>query len=59
MYQPDGMPLGTFGQPGNRVGEFRAPRGLWVDGSNRIYVSDTENARVQVFQVSVPETSRR
>ena len=59
MYQPNGTPLGTFGQPGNRIGEFRAPRGLWVDGSNRIYVSDTENARVQVFQVNVTETSGR
>jgi DNA-binding beta-propeller fold protein YncE len=59
MYQPDGTPLGTFGQPGSRIGEFRAPRGLWVDGNNRIYVSDTGNARVQVFQVSVTEPPRR
>jgi hypothetical protein len=59
MYQPDGTPLGTFGQPGSRIGEFRAPRGLWVDGNNRIYVSDTGNARVQVFQVSVTEPSSR
>ena len=59
MYQPNGTPLGTFGQPGSRVGEFRAPRGLYVDSNNRIYVSDTENARVQVFQVNVTETSGR
>ena len=59
MYRPDGTPFGTFGQPGSRVGEFRAPRDLWVDGNNRIYVSDTENARVQVFQVSVTEPSSR
>ena len=52
MYKPDGMPMGTFGQPGDRIGEFRVPSGLWVDASNRIYVADTANARVQVFQVS-------
>ncbi|HLN30270.1 MAG TPA: 6-bladed beta-propeller [Gemmataceae bacterium] len=52
IYKPDGTPVGTFGQPGGRVGEFLAPRGLWVDASNRIYVADTANARVQVFQVS-------
>ena len=52
MYKPDGMPIGTFGQSGNRIGEFSSPRGLWVDGSNRIYVADTGNARVQVFQIS-------
>ena len=52
VYKPDGTPMGTFGQPGSRIGEFLAPRGLWVDADNRIYVADTANARVQVFQVS-------
>ena len=57
IYRPDGMPMGTFGQSGGRIGEFRAPKGLWVDGSNRIYVADTVNARVQVFQISTAQTS--
>jgi DNA-binding beta-propeller fold protein YncE len=57
MYKPDGMPIGTFGQSGNKIGEFRDPRGLWVDASNRIYVADTGNARVQVFQISAGATS--
>ena len=52
MYKPDGMPMGTFGQSGSRSGEFLTPSGLWVDASNRIYVADTGNARVQAFQVS-------
>jgi DNA-binding beta-propeller fold protein YncE len=51
VYKQDGTPMGTFGQSGSRIGEFFAPRGLWVDASNRIYVADTANARVQVFEV--------
>jgi DNA-binding beta-propeller fold protein YncE len=50
IYRPDGSLIGAFGQSGSRIGEFRDPKGLWVDGNNRIYVADTENARVQVFQ---------
>jgi DNA-binding beta-propeller fold protein YncE len=57
MYKPDGTPMGTFGQAGRKIGEFLAPRGLWVDASNRIYVADTANARIQVFAVSTGTTS--
>jgi hypothetical protein len=49
--------MGTFGQSGNRIGEFSAPGGLWVDASNRIYIADTANARVQVYQISAGTTS--
>ncbi len=51
MYAGDGGLLTSFGQTGPRMGEFSAPRGLWVDAKNRLYVADTENARVQVFQL--------
>ncbi len=57
IYKPDGTPMGAFGEPGSRVGEFRAPMGLWIDLSNRIYVADTANARVQVFQIRTGATS--
>jgi sugar lactone lactonase YvrE len=57
IYKSDGTPMGTFGQLGSRIGEFLDPRGLWVDAGNRIYVADTANARVQVFQVSTKATS--
>ena len=56
-YKPDGTPMGTFGQSGSRIGEFLAPKGLWVDANNRIYVSDTANARVQVFKVITTASS--
>ena len=52
MYKPDGTPMGTFGQFGSRIGEFNTPTEVWVDSSNRIYVADTGNSRVQVFQQS-------
>ncbi len=57
IYKPDGTAMGAFGQSGSRSGEFLSPRGLWVDASNRIYIADTENARVQVFQVIPDATS--
>jgi sugar lactone lactonase YvrE len=59
MYKPDGTSMGTFGQIGSRTGEFRSPEGLWVDAGNRIYIADTGNVRVQVFQVSTVATPPR
>src|ERR1017187_1833050 len=52
IYGRDGSLLGSFGRPGMEVGEFNSPAGLWVDGKNRLYVADTNNGRVQVFQLS-------
>ena len=52
MYNSEGGLLASFGQAGSKAGEFSAPRGLWVDASNRLYVSDTQNIRVQLFQLT-------
>ena len=52
IYARDGSLLGSFGRSGMDIGEFNAPAGLWVDGTNRLYVADTNNGRVQVFQLS-------
>ncbi len=51
VYNPGGHLLASFGQPGVRVGEFAAPEGLWVDSDNRLYVADSGNGRVQMFQL--------
>jgi DNA-binding beta-propeller fold protein YncE len=58
IYHANGTPAGTFGQFGERIGEFEGPRGMWVDDSNRIYVADTTNARVPVFQISTGAAAR-
>jgi DNA-binding beta-propeller fold protein YncE len=52
IYGRDGTLLGSFGRNGMEVGEFNSPAGLFVDGENRLYVADTNNGRVQVFQLS-------
>jgi sugar lactone lactonase YvrE len=52
VYNSNGVLLATFGQAGYRMGEFSAPRGLWVDSNNRLYVADTANLRVQLFQLN-------
>lgn len=52
IYGRDGTLLGSFGGNGREIGEFSSPAGLCVDGRNRLYVGDTNNSRVQVFQLS-------
>lgn len=55
VYNQNGVLLTTFGQSGQRLGEFFAPKGLWIDPTNRLYVADTGNARVQIFQLQRKE----
>lgn len=44
--------LDQFGQSGNAPGQFLKPQGIAVDSQGRIYVADTENHRIQVFDPS-------
>lgn len=39
----------TFGEEGDRPGQFRFPNGIAVDDEGRIYVADGNNGRLQVF----------
>lgn len=50
-YNHNGKLLGAFGRPGSRVGEFNLPVGIWADSQGRIYVADSANLRLQVFQL--------
>ena len=52
MYNSAGGLIASFGQGGSRMGEFSAPSGLWVDANDRLYVADTANVRVQLFQLT-------
>jgi NHL repeat len=40
---------GWVGGPSDAEGEFDFPQGVAVDGSGRIFVTDTRNSRVQIF----------
>jgi len=51
VYTGDGRFLCSFGEFGTRVGEFASPGGLWIDSANRLYVADSGNGRVQLFQL--------
>ena len=46
--------LGILGGPGHRQGEFMRPAGVWLDSSGTMYVADSLNGRVQVFQLVQP-----
>jgi DNA-binding beta-propeller fold protein YncE len=41
--------IGNIGRPGNGPGEFNRPEGICVDSADRIYVADSCNHRIQVF----------
>jgi sugar lactone lactonase YvrE len=40
------------GSSGSADGQFSSPRGLYADASNRLFVCDTGNSRIQVFDLN-------
>lgn len=52
----DGTFLGKWGGYGTGPYQFANPSGISHDASGRIYVADTENDRVQVFDPGTPRT---
>jgi hypothetical protein len=52
-----GRLLYRFGN-GTNFGEFLLPAGLFIDCSDRVYLVDAYNRRVQVFQYhAIPQTA--
>jgi DNA-binding beta-propeller fold protein YncE len=51
IYDRTGKQTLAFGKPGTGIDSFQAPGGLWIDSADHMYVSDTLNRRVQVFQL--------
>ncbi|HCH00213.1 MAG TPA: hypothetical protein DE036_10765 [Actinobacteria bacterium] len=49
VYSLEGDLITRFGRPGSAKGEFLYPNGIVADESGKIFVSDSNNARVQVF----------
>ena len=45
----DGKPLRTIGRRGSEPGEFNFPTNLTVDARGQLYVADTLNFRIQIF----------
>ena len=43
---------GSWGEPGSGPGEFNVPHGIAIDASDRIYVADRENSRIQRFSLT-------
>lgn len=52
IFGADGRPEACVGVSGERRGEFSGASGLWIDDAERIYVAESGNRRVQVFQIS-------
>jgi hypothetical protein len=51
LFTWEGAFLLTLGRRGTDQGEFWLPSGIFIDDDDRLYVCDTFNHRVQVFQV--------
>jgi hypothetical protein len=45
----DGNWLKSWGEPGNKPGQFDTPHSIAVDAQGRVYVADRGNHRIQVF----------
>jgi len=45
----DGNWLKSWGEPGNKPGQFDTPHSIAVDAAGNIYVADRGNRRIQVF----------
>jgi DNA-binding beta-propeller fold protein YncE len=52
VFDRDGNFVSQFGKSGTGNGEFNEPVGLAIDDSGNIYVADTWNQRIQVFDPS-------
>jgi sugar lactone lactonase YvrE len=54
IFSPEGRLLGSLGHSRFKTDDIASPAGMWIDDSNRLYVTDPQNARVQVFQRMSP-----
>ncbi len=48
-FAPDGKLLMSWGEPGGAPGQFRVPHNIWLDKQDRLWVTDRENHRIQIF----------
>jgi DNA-binding beta-propeller fold protein YncE len=57
VFDHDGQLLYEFGQMGTEVGQFRGISGAWVHAGHCLYVVDSQNKRVQLFQINGADKS--
>ncbi len=48
-FSPNGALLFSWGEPGNAPSQFRLPHSIWMDKQERVWVTDRENNRIQIF----------
>jgi DNA-binding beta-propeller fold protein YncE len=48
-FSPDGELLHSWGEPGDRPGQFHVPHGIALHPDGRLFVADRENSRIQIF----------
>ena len=54
VFSHDGKLLYEFGRMGTEPAQFNGISGIWVDSGYCLYVVDTQNKRVQLFQITAP-----
>jgi len=59
IFDQDNRLLLHVGEPGYPPGKFLTPTNIYIDEQNRIYVTDTFNHRVQVFQYLTEEEGKK
>lgn len=50
VFNQEGEQLYRFGGMGQEAGQLYLPNGLFIDGKDNVYVTDTLNLRISVFQ---------
>ena len=51
IFDSDGSILLAIGQEGNGAGQFWLPGGIFIDTKNRIFIADSFNKRIQIFEL--------
>jgi streptogramin lyase len=51
-FNSKGELLLSWGEPGPGKGQFRLPHNIWIDNTDRIWIADRENHRVQIFDTN-------
>lgn len=52
VFSPEGVWTGSFGSAGAELGQFLRPQGFVIDDKDQMWVADSSNHRVQVFDLN-------